>query len=43
MGIKERNKQLSDLEVIVNGDPTVGHVVAPSSCLTIGPQDTLLL
>ena len=27
MGIKERNEELSDLDITVNGDPTVGRVV----------------
>jgi len=27
VGIKERNEELSDLDITVNGDPTVGRVV----------------
>jgi len=41
MGIKERKKQLSDLEVIVNGDSTVGCVVAPSGLPIVGPRNIL--
>jgi len=40
LGIKETNKQLSDIEVTVNGDPTIGRVVVPSRCPTVGPRDT---
>jgi len=32
-----------DLEVTVNGDLTVGRVVAQSRRLTVGPGDTALL
>jgi len=38
--MKERNKQLLDVEVTVNEDPIVGRVVVPSRNSTDGPWDT---